>query len=97
MTSSAVVFATRKKVLDQYRPTSEQMRETPPLLISPGTNAVNTHDLRELNNLIKWITDQVHTLFVASRVNPGPSQADVQREDCIKDACLGSGCEAKSI
>ncbi|MCB1340470.1 MAG: alpha/beta fold hydrolase, partial [Pseudooceanicola sp.] len=54
-------------------------------------------DLKAQNSLIKWITEQGHTLFVVSWVNPGPEHADVGMADYIEDGYLAAFREIKAI
>ncbi|MGN7868984.1 class I poly(R)-hydroxyalkanoic acid synthase [Paracoccus sp. 22332] len=78
-----VVHRTRLYELIQYRPATDQVFETPLLIFPPWINKFYILDLKPQNSLIKWLTEQGHTLFIVSWKNPDSSYADVGLEDYV--------------
>ena len=92
-----VVYRNRMMELIQFRPTTEQVHETPLVIFPPWINKYYILDLKPTNSLIKWITEQGYTLFVVSWVNPDTAYADVGMEDYIEDGFLAAFREIKAI
>lgn len=92
-----VVYRNRMMELIQFRPTTEQVHETPLVIFPPWINKYYILDLKPANSLIKWITDQGYTLFVVSWVNPDMAYAEVGMEDYIEDGFLAALREIKAI
>ena len=92
-----VVYRNRMMELIQFRPTTEQVHETPLVIFPPWINIYYILDLKPANSLIKWITDQGYTLFVVSWVNPDMAYAEVGMEDYIEDGFLAALREIKAI
>ena len=92
-----VVYRNRMMELIQFRPTTEQVHETPLVIFPPWINKYYILDLKPANSLIKWITEQGYTLFVVSWVNPDTAYADVGMEDYIEDGFLAAFREVKAI
>ena len=92
-----VIYRNRMLELIQFRPTTDEVRETPIVLFPPWINKFYILDLKEENSFIKWVTDQGYTLFVVSWVNPDASYADVGMEDYIEDGYLAAIREVKAI
>ncbi|MFN4088646.1 MAG: PHA/PHB synthase family protein [Alphaproteobacteria bacterium] len=70
VTPGKVVYQNELMQLVQYAPTTEQVHKRPLLIIPPWINKFYILDLRPQNSFIKWATDQGHTVFVISWVNP---------------------------
>ncbi len=96
-TPGQVVYRNRMMELIQFAPTTETVHETPIVLFPPWINKFYVLDLKEKNSMIKWVTDQGYTLFVASWANPDHTYADVQLEDYISDGYLKAVEVAKEI
>ncbi|QBF32780.1 class I poly(R)-hydroxyalkanoic acid synthase [Thalassococcus sp. S3] len=96
-TPGDVIYRNRMLEIIQFRPTTETVHATPLILFPPWINKFYILDLKEQNSLIKWITDQGYTLFVASWVNPDASYSDVGMEDYIEDGFLAAIREVKAI
>lgn len=78
-----VVHRTPLYELIQYSPVTDQVHEVPLLIFPPWINKFYILDLKPKNSLIKWLTEQGHTLFVASWKNPDASYADTGLEDYV--------------
>jgi polyhydroxyalkanoate synthase len=65
-----VIFQNEMMQLMQYKPDHQGQWKRPLLIIPPWINKYYILDLREKNSFIKWATDQGHTVFVISWVNP---------------------------
>jgi polyhydroxyalkanoate synthase len=76
-----VVFQNEILQLLQFDPTTEQVHEIPLLIFPPWINKFYILDLRPENSMIRWLTGQGFTVFVASWVNPDPTLAGKTFED----------------
>ncbi len=70
-----VVFQNEILQLLQFTPTTEQVYEIPLVIFPPWINKFYILDLRPENSMIRWLTSQGITVFVASWVNPDKSLA----------------------
>ncbi len=76
-----VIFQNEVLQLLQFTPTTEQVFEIPLLIFPPWINKFYILDLRPENSMIRWLTDQGITVFVASWVNPDQALAAKTFED----------------
>ncbi|WP_370206956.1 PHA/PHB synthase family protein [Pararhodobacter marinus] len=96
-TEGEVVYRNRMFELIQYKPTTEQVHETPLMIFPPWINKFYILDLKPQNSLIKWIVDQGYTLFVVSWVNPDARYADVGMETYVEEGYLEAIAKVKDI
>ena len=96
-TPGKVIYRNKMMELIQYAPVTETVHETPIIMFPPWINKFYILDLKKQNSLIKWITEQGHTLFVISWINPDDTYADVGLEDYIEDGYLAALREVKAI
>ena len=89
-TPGKVVFQNELIQLLQFNPTTEQQYERPLLIIPPWINKYYILDLREKNSFIKWATDQGHTVFVISWVNPDAKLAEKSFDDYMTEGALAA-------
>lgn len=96
-TPGKVVFRNRMFELIQYTPVTDKVFATPLLIFPPWINKYYILDLKAQNSMIKWLTEQGHTVFIVSWINPDESYADVGMEDYIEDGYLVAIREVKDI
>lgn len=84
-TPGNVVFRNRIFELLQYAPTTAKVHEVPLLIFPPWINKFYILDLQPKNSMIKWLTDQGHTVFLVSWVNPDEDMADATFEDYMRE------------
>lgn len=95
MTPGKVVFQNDILQLIQYAPTTENVRETPLLMIPPWINKYYILDLTPQKSFIKYVVDQGFTVFVVSWVNPGEDLANKTFDDYILDGVLAAAGAAR--
>lgn len=79
--SGKVVYQNDILQLLQFDPSTEAVCEIPLLIFPPWINKFYILDLRPDNSMIRWLTSQGFTVFVASWVNPDRKLADKTFED----------------
>jgi polyhydroxyalkanoate synthase len=79
-----VVFQNEILQLLQFTPTTEQVCEIPLVIFPPWINKFYILDLRPENSMIRWLTSQGITVFVASWVNPDKTLAAKTFEDYMR-------------
>jgi polyhydroxyalkanoate synthase len=82
-TPGKVVFRNRLVELIHYAPTTEKVRETPIVIITPWINKFYILDLTPKKSLVKYLTDQGFSVFITSWKNPGPELADIRFDDYL--------------
>jgi polyhydroxyalkanoate synthase len=87
-TPGKVIFQNDLIQLLQFNPATKQQLKRPLLIFPPWINKYYILDLRETNSFIKWATDQGHSVFVMSWVNPDARLAKKTFEDYLTDAAL---------
>jgi len=80
-----VVFRNEIIELLQFDPTTEEVHEIPLVIFPPWINKFYILDLRPENSMIRWLTDQGLTVFVASWVNPDQRLSDKTFEDYMRE------------
>jgi polyhydroxyalkanoate synthase len=89
-TPGKVVFQNDLIQLIQYDPTTKEQFKKPLLIIPPWINKYYILDLREKNSYVKWATDQGHTTFIMSWVNPDESLSHKNFEDYLLEGSLAA-------
>jgi len=89
-TPGKVVFQNDMFQLIQYTPSTPQQFKKPLLIVPPWINKYYILDLREKNSYVKWATDQGHTTFIMSWVNPDERHADKGFENYLLDGTMAA-------
>jgi len=87
-TQGKVIFQNEMIQLIQFNPSTKQQYKRPLLIIPPWINKYYILDLRESNSFIKWATDQGHSVFVISWVNPDAKLAQKGFDDYLSEGAL---------
>ena len=87
-TPGKVVFQNDLFQLLQFTPTTKEVFRRPLLIFPPWINKYYILDLREKNSYIKWATDQGHSVFVMSWVNPDEKLAQKDFADYLTEGAL---------
>ncbi len=87
-TPGKVVYQNQLMQLLQFTPTTEKVLKRPFLIVPPWINKYYILDLREKNSFIKWATDQGHSVFVISWVNPDEKQAELNFDAYMEQGVL---------
>jgi polyhydroxyalkanoate synthase len=90
LTPGNVVYQNDLIQLIQYAPATDKVFKRPLLVIPPWINKYYVLDLKPENSLIKWLTEQGHTVFVISWVNPDSRLAQKRFEDYMNEGILNA-------
>ncbi len=85
-----VIFRNEIIELLQFEASTDKVRKTPLLIFPPWINKYYILDLREENSMIRWLTAQGNTVFVASWVNPDARLAEKTFEDYMEDGIFAA-------
>src|SRR6267142_851735 len=89
-TPGKIVYQNELMQLIQYRPSTQEVRGRPLLIVQPWINKFYVLDLQPKNSFIKWAVDQGHTLFVISWVNPDEKLAEKTFENYMIEGPLAA-------
>lgn len=89
-TKGSIVYQNDLMQLIQYEPVTEQVYKTPLLIVPAWINKYYILDLREENSLVKWLTEQGHTVFVVSWANPDEKLSRKTFEDYLNEGMLAA-------
>jgi len=89
-TPGKVVFQNELMQVLQFEPMTEKVYKRPLLIIPPWINKYYILDLREKNSFIRWATEQGHTVFCISWVNPDERLAAKTFEDYMFEGPLAA-------
>jgi polyhydroxyalkanoate synthase len=87
-TPGKVIFQNEMIQLIQFNPSTKLQYKRPLLIIPPWINKYYILDLRESNSFIKWATDQGHSVFIISWVNPDAKLAQKGFDDYLREGAL---------
>ncbi len=97
VTKGSVIYQNDMMQLIQYAPTTEKAFKTPLLIVPPWINKYYILDMRPENSFVKWLTDQGHTVFIISWVNPGIELADAGFEDYMRRGVIEAMDQVEKI
>ena len=89
-TPGKVVFQNALMQLIQYAPLTDTQFKRPLLIVPPWINKYYILDMREKNSYVRWATQQGHTVFIVSWINPDASLAKMTFEDYVRLGVLGA-------
>jgi polyhydroxyalkanoate synthase len=89
-TPGKVVYQNDLMQLVQYAPLTTQVYRRPLLILPPWINKFYILDMREKNSFVRWATEQGHTVFIASWVNPDATYAKKTFDDYLRDGPLAA-------
>ena len=89
-TPGKIVYQNELMQLIQYKPSTQEVRRLPLLIVPPWINKFYVLDLQPKNSFIKWAVDQGHTLFVISWVNPDQKLAEKSFENYMLEGPLAA-------
>ncbi len=87
-TPGKVIFQNELFQLIQYDPQTPEQYKKPFLIIPPWINKYYILDLREKNSFVKWATDQGHSTFIMSWVNPDEKLAEKTFDNYLLEGAL---------
>ncbi|MBK7463746.1 MAG: class I poly(R)-hydroxyalkanoic acid synthase [Betaproteobacteria bacterium] len=87
-TQGKVIFQNELFQLIQYNPTTPDQNKKPFLIVPPWINKYYILDLREKNSWVKWATDQGHTTFIMSWINPDEKLSGKSFENYLLEGSL---------
>jgi polyhydroxyalkanoate synthase len=85
VTPGKVVYQNDLMQLIQYAPATETVLRRPLVIFPPWINKFYILDLRPRNSFVRWATEQGHTVFVASWVNPDEHLAQKGFDDYMRE------------
>ena len=89
-TPGKVIFQNDLIQLIQYDPQTKDQYKKPLLIVPPWINKYYILDLRDKNSMVKWATDQGHTTFIMSWVNPDERLSHKSFEDYVLDGSMAA-------
>ena len=90
VTPGKVVYQNDLMQLVQYAPLTDEVFRRPLLILPPWINKFYILDMREKNSFVRWATEQGHTVFIASWVNPDATYAQKSFDDYLLDGPLAA-------
>ena len=84
-TPGKVIFRNRLLELIHYAPTTETVRATPIVIITPWINKFYILDLTSKKSLVKHLVDQGFSVFITSWKNPGADMASLRFDDYLRE------------
>jgi polyhydroxyalkanoate synthase len=89
-----VIFRNDIIELLQFSPSTDEVHEIPLVIFPPWINKFYILDLRPENSMIRWLTSQGITVFVASWVNPDASLSTKTFDDYMREGVYAGAAAA---
>jgi polyhydroxyalkanoate synthase len=89
-TPGKVIYQNDLMQLLQFDPMTDEVCRRPLLIVPPWINKYYILDLQENNSFIRWATEQGHTVFCVSWVNPDAALAAKTFEDYMTEGMLAA-------
>lgn len=96
-TPGKVIYQNELMQLIQYEPVTKQVHKRPLLIVPPWINKFYILDMKPENSFIKWLTEQGHTVFTISWVNPNRKLARKRFEDYMEQGVLKALTQIEKI
>ncbi|MCX7136170.1 MAG: alpha/beta fold hydrolase, partial [Proteobacteria bacterium] len=90
VTAGKVVYQNELMQLIQYALLTNEVYRRPLLILPPWINKYYILDMREKNSLVRWATEQGHTVFIVSWVNPDATYAQKTFDDYLINGPLAA-------
>ena len=87
-TPGKVVYRCELFELLQYSPMTEEVAETPLLIVPPFVNKYYILDLSEKNSFVRWCVEQGQTVFMVSWLNPAAEQRNLGFDRYVTDGVI---------
>jgi polyhydroxyalkanoate synthase len=88
VTPGKVMFQNDLMQLLQYDPMTETVFKRPLIIIPPWINKFYILDLKPQNSFVRWATEQGHTVFVVSWINPDEHLAQKSFDDYLQEGFI---------
>ena len=88
VTEGAVVYENDLMQLIQYRPATATVFDRPLLMIPPCINKFYILDLQPANSLVRYATEQGHTVFMVSWRNVTPDMGTLTWDDYVEQGII---------
>ena len=99
-TPGQVVFRNRLVELIHYTPTTEQVHETPIVIVTPWINKFYILDLTPTKSLVKYLTAQGFSVFITSWKNPTADMGSVGFDEYLLegvDEVIATVCRLRGV
>lgn len=90
VTPGKVVFKNHLIELIQYKPQTETVYKEPILILPAWIMKYYILDLLPENSLVNWLTQQGHTVFIVSWLNPGSEDRNLGMNDYYRQGAMAA-------